>query len=65
MKTQVVKFKDTHAGDVLKFDRGYFEVKIDVKGDKLVKGAYFSGDRIMERVITKNPLVRLKRYLVG
>ena len=65
MKTQVVKFEDTHVGDVLKFSRGYFDVRLSNNGIKYVEGEHLGYDSIVERVITQNPLVRLKRYLIG
>ena len=65
MKTQVLKFGNTHVGDVLKLSQGYFDVKVGIAGLKCVKGEYFAEDTIVERVITQNPLVRLKRYLIG
>lgn len=65
MKKQVVKFKNTYAGDVLKFKQGYFEVEVGIDGNKRVKGELLSENTIVERVITQNPLVRLKRKLVG
>ena len=65
MKTQVVEFSQTHVGDILKVDGKYVQVVEDPNGQKYVRGYLTFDDIIVERVITKNPLVRLKRYLVG
>ena len=64
-KTQIVQVRNTYVGDVLKFNEGYFEVSLDSNGNKGVRGANLTENSWVERVITKNPLVRLKRYLVG
>ena len=66
MKTQVLRFEQTHVGDVLKLPSGkYREVRISVEGNKYVRDCSAKDGDIVERVITKNLLVRLKRYLIG
>ena len=64
-KTQIVQLRDTHVGDVLKFNEGYFEVSLDGNGNKGVRGVNLAENSWVERVITQNPLIRLKRYLIG
>ena len=65
MKTQVVAFSQTYDGDILKVDGKYVQVIEDPNGQKYVRGYHTFDDIIVERVITKNPLIRLKRYLIG
>ena len=65
MKTQVLAFSETYVGDILKVDGKYVRVAEDPNGQKYVRGYHTFDDIIVERVITKNTLVRLKRYLIG
>lgn len=64
MRTQIVRFGNTYEGDIIKFNKGYREVEMDGNG-KFVRGYNPKDSCFVERVITQNPLVRLKRYLIG
>ena len=64
--TQIVKFNQLHVGDVLVDGNRLLEV-VD-KGPKLLSVVDLDvkdSETLYERVITHNPLTRLKRYLVG
>ena len=64
MKTQAVEFCKCKENDILIFEGQLCKVNLG-SGGLLVKAQYLAGDYVVERVITKNPLIRLKRYLVG
>ena len=64
MKTEVIELKDAHVGDMIKIKDGF--AKVEATGDyKSVGNKHSVNGDIVERVITQNPLIRLKRYLVG
>ena len=65
MKTQVVKFKDTYKNDVVVIHGDLYFVRKDLMGQSCIPGLNLNSEGAVERVITKNPLIRLKRYLVG
>ena len=64
MKTEAVKLANTRVGDLIKLNDRFAEV--EATGDyKRVGGMCSVNGTIVERVITENWLVRLKRKLVG
>ena len=65
MKTQAVDLQRCKENDILVFEGRLYKVKSNNDGSKSVKGVHIREDSVVERVITKNLLIRLKRYLVG